>query len=115
MLSRLFRERPPEVVVVAVEVLVVVDETPVGLRVPVNDGGPNSCVLIVPIVLAPGKLRRLTPNWLTAARSTSANFTSSRISPGCTAGVAIKLVTLGVAFLTTSTILSATAADDACP
>ena len=61
-------------------------DTPVVVNPPFSDGGPNCWVEIVPIFFAPGRLRMFTPNWLTADRSTSANFTSSRISPGLHGG-----------------------------
>ena len=43
--------------------------------------GPNCPVETAPSVFPPGK-RRLAPSWLRAARSTSANLTCSKTSPG---------------------------------
>src|ERR1700730_16684722 len=78
-------------------------------------GGDNYPVVIDPRFFAPGRLNILIPSCWRAVRSTSANFTSRRISPGGAVGTSIKLVTLGVAFFTTSRILSATADDEIRP
>jgi hypothetical protein len=41
---------------------------------------PNCCVVMVPTVLVAPVERMLTPSWVSAERSTSANFTSSSTS-----------------------------------
>ena len=92
---------------------------PVPLEPPVEGltscGGENCCVEMVPIFFAPGRLKILMPSWVSSVRFTSANLTSSRISPVGVAGTSIKLVTFGAAALTTSRILSATTAEDTRP
>ena len=78
-------------------------------------GGENCCVEMMPMFFAPGRLKILMPSWVSSVRFTSANFTSSRISPVGVAGISIRLVTFGAAAFTTSRILSATAAEDTRP
>ena len=55
------------------------------------------------------------PNWLNAVRSTSANFTSRRMSPTSGRGTCIALATLGVAFFTISRIFAAVSAEEIFP
>src|SRR5713226_3380907 len=81
-----------------------------GLDIP-----PNWPVVMLPMVFPAPVESIFRPSWLRAVRSTSANRTCRRICPAGGTGICIKLVTLGVALLTTSRILSATVADDTRP
>ncbi len=80
--------------------------------------GENCCVETAPSVLpVPGSiLKMFTPSWLRAVRSISANFTSINTSPVLGGvGTSSRLRAFVETALAISSILSATACEEACP